>query len=63
MEIRIRRGRLKDLAFVRKLAVNSVKFGIPHTRKISVEEVISTAREAGTGLAALWEKIIAGLPA
>jgi len=31
--------------------------------KISVEEVIRTAQEAGTDLAALWERIIAGLPA
>lgn len=39
MNIRIRRGRLKDLTFIRSLAVNSVKYGIPATRLISVEEV------------------------
>ena len=39
MDIRIRRGRLKDLPFVRKLAVESVQYGIPDTRKISLEEV------------------------
>ncbi len=39
MDIRIRRARLKDLPFVRSLACNSVKYGIPHTRLISVEEV------------------------
>lgn len=39
MNIRIRRGRLKDLPFIRNLACSSVKYGIPHTRLISIEEV------------------------
>ncbi|MCD4782549.1 MAG: GNAT family N-acetyltransferase [Candidatus Eremiobacteraeota bacterium] len=35
MNIKIRKGRLKDIPFVRKLAVKSVIYGIPGTRRIS----------------------------
>lgn len=35
MNIKIRKGRLKDVPFVKKLAVKSVVYGIPSTRRIS----------------------------
>jgi GNAT superfamily N-acetyltransferase len=45
MNIIIRKGTLKDLPFVSKLAVKSVKFGIPHTRRISVQQVEKFTRQ------------------
>ncbi|MCE1246319.1 MAG: GNAT family N-acetyltransferase [Firmicutes bacterium] len=39
MNIVIRKGKLKDAPFVRKLAVESVVYGIPSTRKIPHEMV------------------------
>ena len=39
MNIIVRRGKLKDAPFVRRLAIESVIFGIPSTRKIPPELV------------------------
>lgn len=46
MNVIIRRGTLKDLPFVRDLAVRSVKYGIPHTRRIQVDLVKRFTRQA-----------------
>lgn len=39
MNIAVRRGRMKDMPFVRRLMMESVHYGIPSTRRISPDEV------------------------
>lgn len=46
MKIVIREARLKDIPFVRNLAVESVVHGIPHTRDVDPEWVRGRTRES-----------------
>jgi len=46
LNIKIRKGRLRDIPFVRKLAVESVVYGIPDTRKISPKTVQKFTRQS-----------------
>lgn len=46
MNIKIRKGKIKDVPFVRRLAIESVVYGIPSTRKISPELVREFTRQS-----------------
>jgi ribosomal protein S18 acetylase RimI-like enzyme len=46
MNISVRKARLTDISFIRRLACESVIYGIPHTRTVDPEEVRRSTREA-----------------
>jgi len=46
MSIIVRKAGLADISFIRKLAVESVSHGIPHTRDVSVDDVRRSTKEA-----------------
>ncbi|MBM3461625.1 MAG: GNAT family N-acetyltransferase [Armatimonadetes bacterium] len=46
MKIEIRDARVKDARFVRDLAVESVTYGIPHTREVSPDYVRARTRKS-----------------